>query len=135
MTEPSDGYHDVKFYETFGDFGFSMRARMETLRVYGAALSAMSAWQILQGVETLPLRMERHCVNALKVAEFLRRHHQVSWVNYPGLADHPQHALVQRQMRSVAGVPGASGCWPLACDRRPGAAWRQPSSSSNRRVS
>ena len=109
MTEPSDGYHGVKFYETFGDFGFSMRARMETLRVYGAALSAMSAWQILQGVETLPLRMERHCANALKVAEFLRRHHQVSWVNYPGLADHPQHALVQRQMRSVAGVPGASG--------------------------
>jgi O-acetylhomoserine (thiol)-lyase len=109
MTEPSDGYHGVRFYETFGDFGFSMRARMETLRVYGAALSPMSAWQILQGVETLPLRMERHCANALKVAEFLRGHRQVSWVNYPGLADHPQHALVQRQMRSVGGVPGASG--------------------------
>ena len=109
MTEPSDGYHGVKFYETFGDFGFCMRARLETLRVYGAALSPMSAWQILQGVETLPLRMERHCANALKVAEFLRDHHQVSWVNYPGLADHPQHALVQRQMRSIGGVPGASG--------------------------
>jgi O-acetylhomoserine (thiol)-lyase len=109
MTEPSDGYHGVKFYETFGDFGFSMRARMETLRVYGAALSPMSAWQILQGVETLPLRMERHCANALKVAEFLRGHPQVNWVNYPGLADHPQHALVQRQMRSVHGAPGASG--------------------------
>ena len=65
MTEPSPGYHGVKFYETFGDFGFCMRARMETLRVYGAALSPMSAWQILQGVETLPLRMERHCRNAL----------------------------------------------------------------------
>ena len=109
MTEPSAGYHGVKFYETFGDFGFSMRARMETLRVYGASLSPMSAWQIMQGVETLPLRMERHCRNALAVAEFLRSHSRVAWVNYPGLADHAQHALVQRQMRQVDGVPGASG--------------------------
>jgi len=109
MTEPSRGYHGVKFYETFGDFGFTMRARMETLRVYGAALSPMSAWQILQGVETLPLRMERHCANALAVAAFLRGHKRVRWVNYPGLADHPQHALVARQMRAVAGAPGASG--------------------------
>jgi O-acetylhomoserine (thiol)-lyase len=109
MTEPSAGYHGVKFYETFGDFGFSMRARMETLRVYGASLSPMSAWQILQGVETLPLRMERHCRNALAVAEFLRSHPRVAWVNYPGLADHAQHALVLRQMRQVDGVPGASG--------------------------
>jgi len=109
MTEPSRGYHGVKFFETFGDFGFSMRARMETLRVYGAALSPTSAWQILQGVETLPLRMERHCANALAVAEFLRGHKRVRWVNYPGLADHPQHALVAGQMRSVGGRPGASG--------------------------
>jgi len=109
MTEPSAGYHGVKFYETFGDFGFSMRARMETLRVYGASLSPMSAWQILQGVETLPLRLERHCRNALAVAVFLRSHPRVAWVNYPGLADHAQHALVLRQMRQVDGVPGASG--------------------------
>ena len=109
MTEPSPGYHGVRFYETFGDFGFTMRARMETLRVYGAALSPMSAWQILQGVETLPLRMERHCTNARKVAEFLRSHPRVGWVNYPGLADHPQHALLAKQMRSVDGAPGASG--------------------------
>ena len=109
MTEPSKGYHGVKFYETFGDFGFTMRARMETLRVYGAALSPMSAWQILQGVETLPLRMERHCANALAVAGFLRGHKRVRWVNYPGLADHPQHALVARQMRATGGRPGASG--------------------------
>jgi O-acetylhomoserine (thiol)-lyase len=109
MTEPSPGYHGVRFYETFGDFGFTMRARMECLRVHGAALSATSAWQILQGVETLPLRMERHCTNALQVAEFLRRHPRVSWVNYPGLADHPQRALVDRQFRSAGGVAGASG--------------------------
>ena len=109
MTEPSAGYHGVKFYETFGDFGFSMRARMETLRVYGSTLSPMSAWQILQGVETLPLRMERHSSNALAVARHLRSHPRVGWVNYPGLDDHPQHALVQRQMRHIGGRPAASG--------------------------
>ncbi|HUG23355.1 O-acetylhomoserine aminocarboxypropyltransferase/cysteine synthase family protein [Piscinibacter sp.] len=109
MTEPSPGYHGVKFYETFGDFGFTMRARMETLRVFGAALSPTSAWQILQGVETLPLRMERHCTNARRVAESLRTHPRVSWVNYPGLENHPQHALVRKQMRAVDGAPGASG--------------------------
>ena len=104
MTEPSAGYHGVRFFETFGDFGFSMRARMETLRVFGAALSPMSAWQILQGVETLPLRMERHCRNALAVAQFLQSHPQVAWVNYPGLPDHPQHALLQSQMRGASGL-------------------------------
>jgi len=109
MTEPSPGYHGVKFYETFGDFGFTMRARMETLRVYGAALSPMSAWQILQGVETLPVRMERHCRNALAVAQYLRGHPRVSWVNYPGLPDHAQHELLARQMRHVGGAPGGSG--------------------------
>ncbi len=109
MTEPSVGYHGVKFFETFGDFGFTMRARMETLRVYGAALSPMSAWQILQGTETLHVRMERHCRNALAVAQFLRAHPRVSWVNYPGLPDHEQHDLVAKQMRVVDGGPGASG--------------------------
>ncbi len=104
MTEPSPGYHGVKFFETFGDFGFTMRCRMETLRVFGAALSPMSAWQVLQGVETLPLRMERHCSNALAVAKFLRTHRTVAWVNYPGLEDHPQHALLKRQMRGASGL-------------------------------
>jgi O-acetylhomoserine (thiol)-lyase len=109
MTEPSSGYHGVKFFETFGDFAFCMRARMETLRVYGAALSPMAAWQILQGTETLHVRMERHCANTRKVADFLSEHKRVAWVNYPGLADHPDHALVQKQMRQVDGAPGASG--------------------------
>ena len=104
MTEPSPGYHGVKFYETFGDFGFSMRCRMESLRVFGAALSPMSAWQILQGVETLPLRMERHCSNALAVAKFLNSHPAVNWVNYPGLPNHPQHGLLTRQMRGASGL-------------------------------
>lgn len=109
MTEPSVGYHGVKFWETFGDFAFTMRARMENLRVFGATLAPTSAWQILQGIETLPLRMERHCRNALAVARHLQNHPKVSWVHYPGLPDHPQHALVQKQMRAVDGVPGGSG--------------------------
>ncbi len=104
MTEPSAGYHGVRWYETFGDFGFTMRCRMETLRVYGAALAPTSAWQILQGVETLPLRMERHCANAMAVARYLRDDPRVSFVNYPGLEDHPQHALVKRQMKGASGL-------------------------------
>ena len=104
MTEPSAGYHGVKFYETFGDFGFAMRCRMESLRVFGASLSPMSAWQILQGVETLPLRMTQHCHNALAVARFLKDHPQVAWVNYPGLPEHPQHDLLMRQMRGASGL-------------------------------
>ncbi len=104
MTEPSPGYHGVKFYETFGDFGFTMRCRMECLRVGGAALSPMAAWQILQGVETLGLRMERHCSNALAVAQHLQAHPAVAWVNYPGLPEHPQHALLKRQMKGASGL-------------------------------
>ena len=77
---------------------------MEGLRVFGASLSPMSAWQILQGVETLPLRMERHCANALAVAKFLQADARVAYVNYPGLPDHPQHALLQRQMRGASGL-------------------------------
>jgi O-acetylhomoserine (thiol)-lyase len=104
MTEPSPGYHGVKFFETFGDFAFTMRCRLEGLRVFGAALSPTAAWQLLQGVETLPLRMERHCSNALALATFLQADSRVSFVNYPGLPDHPQHALLQRQMRGASGV-------------------------------
>ena len=104
MTEPSPGYHGVKFFETFGNFGFTMRCRMEGLRVFGAALAPTSAWQILQGVETLPLRMERHCATALALAMLLKDDPRVSWVNYPGLEDHPQHALMKRQMRGASGL-------------------------------
>lgn len=104
MTEPSPGYHGVKFYETFGNFGFTMRCRMEGLRVFGASLAPTSAWQILQGVETLPLRMERHCANALAVAQYLQDDPRVGWVSYPGLPGHPQHDLMKRQMRGASGL-------------------------------
>lgn len=104
MTEPSPGYHGVKFFETFGDFAFTMRCRMEGLRVFGASLAPTSAWQILQGVETLPLRMERHCANALAVAQYLQNDPRVGWVSYPGLASHPQHDLMKKQMRGASGL-------------------------------
>ena len=109
MVEPSRAYHGVKFYETFGDFGYTMKARMEVNRTFGGVLSPMNAWQLLQGAETLHLRMREHCRNALKVAQFLQGHPQVQWVNYPGLPGSPYHALAHKQFRAVDGHPGASG--------------------------
>ena len=103
MTEPSAGYHGVKFFETFGDFGFTMKARMEILRVFGPTLSPFNAWMLLQGIETLPVRMDRHCANAMAVARFLKGHPKVAWVNYPGLAESPYHALAKRYMPKGAG--------------------------------
>ena len=104
MTEPSEGYHGVRFFETFGDFAYTMKARMEVLRVFGPTLSPFNAWQLLQGIETLPVRMERHCANALAVAQFLESHPQVAWVNYPGLPSSRYHDLVKRYMPKGAGA-------------------------------
>jgi O-acetylhomoserine (thiol)-lyase len=104
MTEPSRGYHGVRFYETFGDFGFTMKARMETLRTFGPTLSPFNAFLLLQGLETLHLRMERHCSNALAVAQFLLNHPQVAWVNYPALQDNPYHALAQKYLPKGCGA-------------------------------
>src|SRR5882762_7169754 len=73
MTEPSRGYHGVIFHETFGDFGYTMKARMETLRTFGPSISPFNSWMLLQGLETLPVRMERHCTNTLAVAKFLEQ--------------------------------------------------------------
>jgi O-acetylhomoserine (thiol)-lyase len=103
MTEPSAGYHGVRFYETFGDFGFTMKARMEVLRVFGPAISPFNAWLLLQGLETLPVRMDRHCANAMGVARFLQSHPKVAWVNYPGLEDDRYHALAKRYLPRGAG--------------------------------
>ncbi len=104
MTEPSAGYHGVKFHETFGDFSFTMKARMEVLRVFGPAISPFNAWMLLQGLETLPVRMDRHCANTLRVAQFLEAHPKVAWVNYPGLPDNQYHALARRYMPRGAGA-------------------------------
>src|SRR6476619_5423188 len=103
MTEPSRGYHGVIFFETFGDFGFTMKARMEMMRTLGPALSPMSAFLLLQGVETLHLRMPRHCESALAVARHLATHPAVDWVNYPRLAGNRYEPIAQRYLPHGAG--------------------------------
>lgn len=91
--EPEPAYHGLKFYETFGNMTFILRARVLGLRDMGAAMSPFNAWLFLQGLETLSLRMERHCRNSLAVAQFLERHPCVSWVRYPGLESSPTYHL------------------------------------------
>lgn len=103
MTEPSRGYHGVIFHETFGDFGFIMKARMEVMRTLGPALSPHSAFLLMQGIETLHLRMPRHSESALAVAQHLSTHPAVEWVQYPGLPGNRYHALAQRYLPRGAG--------------------------------
>jgi O-acetylhomoserine (thiol)-lyase len=103
MMEPSKGYHGVRFYETFGDFGWITKARMETLRTLGPVLSPFNAFLMMQGLETLALRMERHCANGVAVARFLKDHPAVSWVNYAGLPDSRYHGLAQKYLPRGAG--------------------------------
>jgi O-acetylhomoserine (thiol)-lyase len=98
LNEPDVSYHGVVYTEALGPAAFIGRARVVPLRNMGAALSPMNAFQILQGIETLALRMDRICDNALKVAQFLKGHAQVAWVNYAGLPDHADFDLVKRQM-------------------------------------
>jgi O-acetylhomoserine (thiol)-lyase len=104
FTSPSPGYHGVIFHETFGDFGYTMKARMEIMRTFGPALAPINAWLLLQGLESLHVRMERHCANALAVAEFLQNHPRVAWVNYPGLPGNRYYALAGKYFPK-----GASG--------------------------
>jgi len=104
MTMPSLGYHGVRFYETFGDFGFTMKCRMEGLRTFGPTLSPFNAFLLLQGVETLSLRMDRHCSNALAVARYLENHERIAWVNYPGLQNCSSYALGQKYLPKGAGA-------------------------------
>ena len=103
MVEPSAGYHGVRFFETFGNFGFTMKARMETLRTFGPALSPFNAFMLLQGLETLHVRMDRHVANARAVADFLAAHPGVAWVNYPGLESSPDRALAAKYLPKGAG--------------------------------
>jgi len=105
MVEPSDGYHGLKFWETFGAITFIMRARVEILRDLGAALNPFAAQQLILGVETLSLRCERHAFNALKLAKWLESNKNVSWVSYPGLESHQSHELAKKYLpRGFGGV-------------------------------
>jgi O-acetylhomoserine (thiol)-lyase len=103
MTTPSRGYHGVIFHETFGDFGYTMKARMETMRTLGATLSPFSAFLLLQGIETLHLRMPRHCESALAVAKHLAQHPRVEWVSYPLLPGSADETLARRYLPRGAG--------------------------------
>jgi len=96
LTEPEPAYHGVVYTEAMGDAAYIARARTVPLRNTGSALSPLNAFLILQGLQTLPLRMERHCDNALSVAKYLDGHPRVSWVRYAGLPDSPYHDLAQK---------------------------------------
>ena len=98
LNEPDVSYHGVIYTEALGSAAYIGRARVVPLRNMGAAISPFNAFMILQGMETLPLRMDRICENTLKIAEFLKGHNKVSWVNYAGLPDHRDHGLVQKYM-------------------------------------
>jgi len=105
MVEPAEGYHGLKFWETFGAITFAIRVRVEILRDLGAALNPFAAQQLLLGIETLSLRAERHAYNALRLARHLESSPYVSWVSYPGLESHKSHELAKKYLkRGFGGV-------------------------------
>ena len=113
FTEPDPSYHGIKYWDAFGnvpDLGnvaFIIKARVQLLRDLGPALSPFNAFLFLQGLETLPLRMKKHSENALAVAQFLKEHPLVAWVNYPGLKEHPSHKLANKYLKgNYGGIVG-----------------------------
>lgn len=96
LTGPDAAYHDVVWTEAAGEAAFIVRARTVMLRNTGAAIAPLNAWLMLQGLETLHLRIERHCANALEIARYLQNHPKVAWVNYPGLESSPSHEVARR---------------------------------------
>jgi O-acetylhomoserine (thiol)-lyase len=96
LTEPDPSYHGVRYVEALGPLAYIIKARVQLLRDLGPAVAPLNSWLFLQGLETLPLRMERHSQNAQRIAEFLEQHPSVAWVSYPGLASHPQHEVAKK---------------------------------------
>ncbi|GAC1641906.1 MAG: O-acetylhomoserine aminocarboxypropyltransferase/cysteine synthase [Ktedonobacteraceae bacterium] len=96
LTEPDPSYHGLRYVDALGPIAYIIKARVQLLRDLGAAITPFNSWLFLQGLETLPLRMERHSQNAQKVAEFLEGHPSVEWVQYPGLKSHPQHEIATK---------------------------------------
>ncbi len=120
MTEPAPGYNDLRFWENFGEYAFCTKLRAEQLRDVGASLSPFNAFLLLQGLETLPQRMDEHVANAQAVAEFLHAHPLVNWVAYAGLASSPYHDLARRYMPRG---PGAVFTFGVEGGRAAGAAF------------
>jgi len=104
FTTPDPSYHGVSYTEAFGPLAFIIKARVQLLRDTGGCLSPFNSFLLLQGAETLHLRMQRHSENALKVAQFLQKHEAVEWVNYPGLESSPYYALAQKYLPDGAGA-------------------------------
>ncbi|MCE0497599.1 MAG: O-acetylhomoserine aminocarboxypropyltransferase/cysteine synthase [Methylacidiphilales bacterium] len=104
IAAPSPSYHNLRFFDTFGHYGFLMKARAETVRDVGACVSPMNSFLLLQGLETLSLRMERHVGTARQIARYLSEHEQVAWVAYAGLPSHPDHALAQKYLPKGPGA-------------------------------
>jgi O-acetylhomoserine (thiol)-lyase len=104
IAAPSPSYHDLRFFDTFGHYGFLMKARAETVRDVGACVSPMNSFLLIQGLETLSLRMDRHVGNAQKIAEYLEQNENVAWVSYAGLPSHPDHALAQKYLPKGPGA-------------------------------
>jgi O-acetylhomoserine (thiol)-lyase len=103
MTKPDEAYHGLTFFETFGDFGFTMRVRAVALRDFGPALSPTNAFMTLTGIETLPLRMDRHVANTDRVATYLEDHSAVAWVSYAGLRSSPSFKNKERYFSNGCG--------------------------------
>ncbi len=104
MTEPYEGFHGLAFAEEFGPAAFITRARKEGIRDFGACMSPHTAFLVLQGLETLSVRMEKHVANTRKIVEFLCAHEAVSWVSYPELPEHPDHALAEKLLPKGSGA-------------------------------
>ncbi|EKE02693.1 MAG: hypothetical protein ACD_20C00346G0020 [uncultured bacterium] len=104
LTEPDPSYHGITYTKEFGQAAYIVKARTQLLRDLGPALSPFNAFLILQGIETLHLRIERHCCNAHKVAKFLSGHQNVNWVNYPGLENHPNHETAKKYLPKGQGA-------------------------------
>jgi len=104
IAAPSPSYHNLRFFDTFGHYGFLMKARAETVRDVGACVSPMNSFLLIQGLETLSLRMDRHVGNAQKIAEYLEQNEDVAWVSYAGLPSHPDHALAQKYLPKGPGA-------------------------------
>ena len=104
ITEPSPGYHGLKFSETFGELAFIIKTRVEGLRDLGPCVSPFNAFLFLQGLETLGMRMDRHCSNALAAAQHLEKHPAVTWVNHPGMASSPYHDIAKRYLPKGCGA-------------------------------
>jgi len=104
LTEPDPSYHGVKYVESFGGLAYILKARVTVLRDTGGCLSPFNAFLLLQGLETLHLRMPRHSENALKLAQWLQKQPQIDWVNYPGLESHPDHGRVVKYLPKGQGA-------------------------------